>query len=109
MSGGGTSARTYVAVFAALLALTGVTTGVSFADLGVLNTAVALTIAAVKGWLVAAYFMHLRGSSRVVWVFAATGFFWLGILIGLTFSDYRTRGWLGTPAEWPYDLGTRKR
>jgi cytochrome c oxidase subunit 4 len=107
MSPGESSARTYLAVFAALLALTALTTGVSFVDLGPLNAALALAIAGTKGWLVAVYFMHLRGGSRVVWVFAATGFFWLGILIALTFSDYLTRGWRGTPADGPYDLGGR--
>ncbi|MFN3484814.1 MAG: cytochrome C oxidase subunit IV family protein, partial [Planctomycetota bacterium] len=54
-----------------------------------------LALAAVKASLVAVYFMHLRVRSRVVWVFAATGFFWLGILIALIFSDYGTRGGSG--------------
>lgn len=101
------SPRTYGAVFAALLALTGLTTAVSFMDLGPFNTPLALALAAVKGSLVAVYFMHLRVSSRVVWVFAATGFFWLGILIALIFSDYGTRGGVGEPAGAPNSRGAQ--
>ena len=37
--------------------------------------------------------MHVRGSSRLIWIAAATGFFWLGIMLVLAMSDYMTRGW----------------
>jgi cytochrome c oxidase subunit 4 len=43
--------------------------------------------------------MHVRWSSRLTWVVAASGFFWLLILFGLTMQDYLTRGWVeGTAA-----------
>lgn len=109
MNSGAISPRTYGAVFAALLALTGLTTAVSFMDLGPFNTPLALAMAAAKGSLVAVYFMHLKVSSRVVWVFAATGFFWLGILIALIFSDYGTREWLAEPAVGPHERESRGR
>ena len=83
--------KTYTAVFAALLGLTLTTTAVSFIDLGSLNIVVALTIAIGKALLVLLYFMHLRYSSRLTWVFAAAGFFWFAILITLTMSDVLTR------------------
>lgn len=87
------SVKSYLAVFAALLALTALTTAIAFVDLGgVGNVAVALSIAIVKATLVALYFMHLRHSSRLTMVFAAAGIFWLGILFALTLSDYITRG-----------------
>ena len=87
--------RVYFAVFGALLALTAITTGVAFVDLGrVGNIAVALTIATVKVVLVMLYFMHLRYSSRLTMLFAAAGIFWLGILLVLTLSDYFSRGWV---------------
>jgi cytochrome c oxidase subunit 4 len=85
--------RIYVAIFVALLVLTGVTVAVAYLDLGAMNTIVALTIAVVKGLLVVLYFMHVRYSSRLTWVFVAAGFFWFLILVAFTFADYDTRGW----------------
>lgn len=90
----------YVAVFLALLALTALTTGVAFIDLGPFNTVVALTIAVIKMLLVVLFFMHVRynkGLSRIVIVAA---FFWLGIMITLTLGDELTRTWEMNPAPW---------
>lgn len=87
------SVRGYFAVFIALLALTALTTGVAFIDLGgVGNIAIALAIAVIKAVLVALYFMHLRYSSPLTVIFAGAGIFWLGILVALTLSDYISRG-----------------
>jgi cytochrome c oxidase subunit 4 len=83
--------RTYFSVFAALIALTLLTVGLSFVDLGKWHTAVGLCIAVSKGLLVVLFFMHILYSTRLTWVFVASGFFWLGILIALTMSDYLTR------------------
>jgi cytochrome c oxidase subunit 4 len=89
------STKVYFAVFGALLALTALTTGVAFVDLGRIgNIAVALTIAVIKVVLVMLYFMHLRYSTRLTILFAAAGIFWLGILLVLTLSDYVSRGWV---------------
>lgn len=89
------SVKSYLAVFAALLALTALTTAIAFVDLGgVGNVAVALSIAIVKAALVALYFMHLRHSSPLTVIFAGAGLFWLGLLIVLTLSDYISRGWV---------------
>jgi cytochrome c oxidase subunit 4 len=91
------SVKGYLAIFAALLVLTGLTTGIAFVDLGgIANVAVALAIAVVKAMLVALYFMHLRQSSPLTVIFAGAGVFWLGILILLTSSDYISRGWVST-------------
>ena len=89
------SLKVYFAVFSALLVFTAVTVAVAYLDLGALNTVVALTIAAFKALLVLMYFMHLRYSSRLTWVFAATGFVWLALIIGLTMSDVISREWIG--------------
>jgi cytochrome c oxidase subunit 4 len=89
------SLRTYVLVWAGLLILTVTTTGIAFIDLGgQWNTLTAVVIAVVKTVLVVLYFMHLRYSSRLIWVFAGAGFFWLAILVTLTMSDVLTRSWL---------------
>ena len=83
----------YAAVFASLVALTLITTGVAFIDLGGdLNSIVALAIAAAKALLVILFFMHVRYSSRLTWVFVGAGFFWLAIMMALSFSDFLTRG-----------------
>ena len=67
--------------------------GVAFVDLGGdTNAVVALLIAAGKALLVILYFMHLRYSRPLSWIFAGAGFFWLAIMLGLTMSDILTRG-----------------
>ena len=91
------SVRIYATIFAALLLLTTATAGVSFVDLGgQLNSIVALTIALIKTLLVILFFMHLLYRSRLTWVFAGAGFFWLLILLTLTMADTLSRNWLET-------------
>ncbi len=85
--------KTYYLVFAALLALTLLTTGIAFVDLGTWSSIIALTIALAKALLVATYFMHLRHSQRLIVLFAGAGMIWLTLLIVFVFADYLTRGW----------------
>ena len=87
-----TSRKIYFLVFAALIVLTVVTWLVAQVDLGWANDVVALTIAVVKAMLVLLFFMHVRYSTRMTILTAAAGFFWLAILIGITLSDYLSRG-----------------
>jgi cytochrome c oxidase subunit 4 len=84
----------YYKVFGALIVLTAVTVGAAYLDLGALNTPVALTIAVAKAVLVILFFMHVRYSPRLTQVVVCAGFFWLGILVVLTLSDYLSRPWL---------------
>jgi cytochrome c oxidase subunit 4 len=89
--------RIYVAIFSALLVGTALTVWAGFRDFpGPLNVIIALTIAVIKATLVVLYFMHVRYSSRLVWVIFTSALFWLAILFALTFSDYWTRCWLPT-------------
>ena len=91
------SVRVYIAIFLALLVGTALTVLAAFFDFPWrLNTIVALTIASVKATLVVLYFMHVRYSTRLVWVIVASALFWMGILFAFTFSDYFTRHWLST-------------
>lgn len=83
--------KTYFSVGIALLVLFIITVAAAYVDLGRFNILVALTIAIIKGTLVVLYFMHVRYSSHVTWVFAIGGFLWLIILFALTLSDYWTR------------------
>jgi cytochrome c oxidase subunit 4 len=89
------SLRIYITIFLVLLLGTGLTVAAAFVDFPwQLNTIVALTIATVKATFVVLYFMHVRDSSRLVWVIVAAALFWMGIMFALTFSDYLTRDWI---------------
>jgi cytochrome c oxidase subunit 4 len=92
MSGHVAPKSMYYWVFAALMIGTAITVGAAFVDLGALNNVVMLAIAITKATLVVLFFMHVRWSTRLTWVIAASGFFWLLILFGLTMQDYLTRG-----------------
>lgn len=84
----------YYAVFAALLLLTGLTVWVAYIDLGAANSVVAVAIAVLKACLVLVFFMHLRFSSPLTWVWAGLGFFWLAVMIAFTIADEVSRSWL---------------
>lgn len=94
MSGHVAPIRMYYGVFLALLIGTALTVVVAFFDLGYFNNVVMLTIACAKALLVVLFFMHVRWSSRLTWVVASSGFFWLLILFGITMADYLSRGWM---------------
>jgi len=83
--------RVYYLVFVTLIMLTLVTIDVAFYNFGWMNIYVALIIATCKATIVVLYFMHVKFSPRLTWVFAIAGLFWLVILFTLTFSDYMTR------------------
>ena len=94
MSGHVAPKSLYYFIFLALLVGTGLTVLVAFNDLGFMNNVVMLAIACAKAPLVILFFMHVRWSSRLTWVVAASGFVWLLILFGITMSDYLSRGWM---------------
>ncbi len=92
--------KIYIAVWAGLLVLTGLTTGVAYIDLGVFNTVVALAIAVAKMMLVVLFFMHVKytpGIPRIVMVAAV---FWLAIMMSLTLADELTRHWTPVAHSW---------
>jgi cytochrome c oxidase subunit 4 len=82
-------------VFGSLLVLTATTVAVAFVDLGPLNNFVAMGIAGLKASLVILFFMNVRYSTKLTPMVIASGLFALVIMVGLTFVDYGTRGWLG--------------
>lgn len=86
--------RVYLSIFGALMVLTAATVLVARLDLGVMNNVVALGIATLKAVLVVLWFMHVKYSSRLTWVFVAAGFFWLFLLLAGTMHDYASRHWL---------------
>lgn len=88
------SLKIYYRIFGALMVLTAVTVGIAFVDLGALNTVVAVTIAVCKATLVLLFFMHVKYSGRLIWIFASMGFLWLLIMFAFTMSDYIGREWM---------------
>lgn len=86
--------KTYYRIFAALMTLLVVTVAAAYLPLGPLNLPVALSIAGVKAALIVLYFMHVKFSNKLTWVFSSAAFLWLAILIVLSMNDYLTRGWL---------------
>jgi cytochrome c oxidase subunit 4 len=84
--------KTYFVVWAILMVLLFATWGFAEIDLRPFNAIIAMTIAVIKMLLIILYFMHIRYSNRLTWVFAGAGFLWLAIMILLTLNDYFTRG-----------------
>ena len=98
--------RVYFTVFVALMILMIATVAAANFDLGIFNDVIALVIAFAKTFLIVLYFMHVRYSSRLTWVFAGAGLLWLGILIAYTLADYLTRASFSPVAPYlgnPYD------
>ena len=94
MSGHVAPKSLYYLIFLALMIGTGLTVLVAKFDLGPLNNIVMLSVACTMALLVILFFMHVRWSSRLTWVIAGSGFFWLLILFSITMADYMSRGWV---------------
>jgi cytochrome c oxidase subunit IV len=82
---GGT--RTYVIVWAALLALTATTIFVAGMHLGRFSILTALVIASIKASLVLWFFMHLKYEKRLFKVMLLVPIATLTVILGLTFLD----------------------
>lgn len=97
----GSPTRTIWKCWAALMLLLASTTAIAFLPLGRFNLIVAIGIAIAKALLVVIFFMELRRSSGLVRAFAAAGFFWLLIMLGLTGADYASRheDYIASPPE----------
>jgi cytochrome c oxidase subunit 4 len=86
--------KLYVGIWITLLCLTVITAGVSFIDLGPLNTVVALVIATFKALLVVLFFMHVKyASEKLSKMVVVAAVFWLLLLLTLSMADYVTRLW----------------
>lgn len=77
----------YLTVGTTLLILTAITVWAASYDLGSLNLVVAMIIAAVKGTLVALYFMHLRYDNKMYSLIFGTALLFLSIFIIITMFD----------------------
>jgi cytochrome c oxidase subunit 4 len=85
----------YVVIFLILVVGTILTYAVATVDLDWIfpgaNTLVALVIAFTKMTFVILYFMHVRWQSKMIWLSAVAGFFWMAIMFAYTMQDYLTR------------------
>lgn len=81
------SSRSYVPVYIALLFLTGLTTGVAYIDLGMMNIPVALLIAAAKSTLVMVFFMRIVRTDRAAAPGLLASVFLLLVLIAICCAD----------------------
>jgi cytochrome c oxidase subunit 4 len=89
----------YVGVFIALVFLTILTYGVSFANLGPMSLLVAMVVATVKASLVIAFFMHLLFEDRFYAFAFATAFLGIAIFFGFVLFDISAAGDLNTDAD----------
>jgi len=96
---------TFVLVWIALMCATGLTTAVSYVELGWFNIVIALLIAVTKASLVVWIFMGVRHTTNLTKLFVVAGLVWLSILILITFSDYNTRSWVYQAQPWSHGPG----
>ncbi len=79
--------KTYIAVWAGLLALTALTIKVAALRLGALSMLANLLIASSKASLVLWFFMHLKYETRLLKTMLLVPIATLTVMIGLTFFD----------------------
>jgi cytochrome c oxidase subunit 4 len=91
--------QTYLVIYGVLMGLLLLTVAAALVDLGPFQFTAAMLIALVKGILIVLFFMHVRYSERLLWIFSGASFLWLLILIIFTMNDYLTRGWLNVPGK----------
>jgi cytochrome c oxidase subunit 4 len=85
------SIKKLAVILVALLALTGLTIGISYVDLGRYNVPLTLAIASTKVTLVLLFFMHLKFEGPVIRYSLIGTIGFLAIMIGFTFWDVAYR------------------
>lgn len=84
----------FVLAWLVLLALAGLSVWTAFLGMGIWAPMVEFGIAAIQTAILFILFMRLKGPPTLKWIFAASGFFWLLFLFGLSATDYSNRkGW----------------
>ena len=74
-----------------LMALLALTWALGYANFGVFNLVIALVISFAKMLLIVLFFMHIKGSSRLLHLAAFAGLLWLFLMLALTLADYASR------------------
>lgn len=91
--------RAYLMVFGVLMVGTILTVFAAFQDLGQMNNVVALGIAVAKAAAVMAIFMHVRGSSNLIYFCIFGSLFFLSLMFYFPLIDLLSRGILGIPGK----------
>lgn len=85
--------KTYFGIFGCLLVLTVVTVGVSYAGLpSTLSIIVAMMVASLKAFLVAAWFMHLKWDTKFNIFIFSSAFWFMSVFFIFTMFDLGSRG-----------------
>jgi cytochrome c oxidase subunit 4 len=82
-----------------LMVFTALTVFAAFQDLGPMNNVVALGIAVAKAGMVMAIFMHVRGSSNLIYFCIFGSLFFLSLMFYFPLIDLFGRGLLGIPGK----------
>jgi len=93
MSTKASPARNYILTGVGLLGFLALTIAASYLNLGVFNPIITASISVASTALILLFYMHVRRIKPLLWFFVCAGFFWLGIMFVLAFSDFLTRGW----------------
>ena len=88
----------YFLTWLALMILLALTCASAYVPMGPWNSVVNIGISCAKAILIAVFFMHLRSAGALLRIAAVTGVLWLGILFGLSSTDFATRSL--SPAPW---------
>ena len=86
-----TSYKTLGYVLITLLVFTTITINVTSYNLKTWNVAIALAIAAIKGYFILTYFMHLKYENRIIRAFVLVVFSLFVTIFAVTFIDYLYR------------------
>lgn len=88
------SLTTIMSTWLGLLGLTLLTSLLGLVNLGAMNPALGVIIAAIQASLIALFLMHALKGLALIRVIAAGGVIWFLIMMVLTLTDFITRGWL---------------
>ncbi|MGE3818027.1 MAG: cytochrome C oxidase subunit IV family protein [Isosphaeraceae bacterium] len=83
--------KVMLVIYVALLGLMALTILAATIDLGRANFMIAMGIATIKMVLILLYFMHVKYSPKLTWIFSSAAFLWLVILVVGILNDYFTR------------------
>lgn len=92
-------ASLYYKIYGVLMVLLVLTVVMYYVDINKIlnagwpNLVIALIISVTKAAFVVLFFMNVRGSTRLTWLWAALGFVWV-LLMGGIFLDYQSRAWV---------------
>ena len=77
----------YYKIYGILMVLLILTVVAARINLGAWNLPIALLIAVIKAVLVIIYFMHMRYTGKLMWVYASAAFVWLAMMMFGIMSD----------------------